>query len=371
MKIALLVVGGVDRSGEQRVIPCLLWHIERLVKAGDEVHVFALRQELRPGRWSLLGATIHNAGNSLPRLLAQLLAEHRRGSFDVSHPMWSSHGAFAALAARLICGVPMLLYFGAGELSAIPDINYGNLRRWRGRAFLRLCAMGASHIAAQSQPMVKRAARLKIKAERLPFGVALDQWPPGPIRRRDFTWPARLLHVGSLNAVKDHATLLAAAAQLKSDGLDFELDVAGTNAFGDDRVQGMIRALGLKDQVRLHGDLPRPQLRRLFDQADLLVVSSRHEAGPIAVLEAGVAGVPVAGTDVGHLSEWNPLAARAVGVGDAQGLAAAIQGLLENEEDRRAVAKEGQRRAMAENADVTSAAFRAVYARLARRAAPG
>ena len=45
MKVALLVPGGVDRSGERRVIPCLLWLIERLAAAGDDLHVFAASQE--------------------------------------------------------------------------------------------------------------------------------------------------------------------------------------------------------------------------------------------------------------------------------------------------------------------------------------
>ena len=32
MKIALVVPGGVDRSGTRRVIPIILWLIERLVR---------------------------------------------------------------------------------------------------------------------------------------------------------------------------------------------------------------------------------------------------------------------------------------------------------------------------------------------------
>ena len=50
MKIALIVPGGVDRSGTHRIIPCLLWLVERLVAAGDEVHIFALQQEPSAGR---------------------------------------------------------------------------------------------------------------------------------------------------------------------------------------------------------------------------------------------------------------------------------------------------------------------------------
>ena len=75
MKIALVLPGGVDRSGTERVIPCLLWLIERLAR-DDDVHVFALGQEERPGEWPLLGARVHNAG-ARPRRLRTLAVRWR------------------------------------------------------------------------------------------------------------------------------------------------------------------------------------------------------------------------------------------------------------------------------------------------------
>ena len=44
MKVALIVPGGVDRSGEYRVIPVLLALMHRLTPY-HELHVFALAQE--------------------------------------------------------------------------------------------------------------------------------------------------------------------------------------------------------------------------------------------------------------------------------------------------------------------------------------
>jgi glycosyltransferase involved in cell wall biosynthesis len=301
-------------------------------------------------------------------MMLQFAAEHRRGPFHATHSIWSSHGALVALMARALLGVPMLLHFGAGELSAMPDIEYGNLRTWRGRLFFRLCASGANTIAAQSAPMVAKAAAMNVSAVRLPFGVALDQWPPATCRRRDPAVPARLLHVGSLNAVKDHATLLAAAVILKSSGIAFKLDLIGANAFCDGRVMDLIDRLDLAAQVQWHGELPRPALRQLFDRADMLLVTSRHEAGPIVALEAAIAGVAVLGTDVGHLSEWNSVGGRTVGLGDSHALASRIMEVLENEDQRRALVEEAQHKAVAENADQTAAAVRAIYARLAGEA---
>ena len=58
MKLALLMPGGVDRSGEHRVIHAFLWLLERLARR-HEVHVFALNQEPEPAEWDLLGAHVH------------------------------------------------------------------------------------------------------------------------------------------------------------------------------------------------------------------------------------------------------------------------------------------------------------------------
>ena len=96
MKVGMVVPGGVDRTGTERVIPCLLAAVERIARV-HELHVFALSQEARPARWALRGAWVHNAGRRPVRVtaLAQLLAEHRRAPFDVLHGVWASCGTVA------------------------------------------------------------------------------------------------------------------------------------------------------------------------------------------------------------------------------------------------------------------------------------
>src|SRR5258708_40094329 len=61
MRIALVVTGGVDRSGRERVVPVLLWLVERLARRHD-VHVFALHHYREPCSYPLLGATVHDVG---------------------------------------------------------------------------------------------------------------------------------------------------------------------------------------------------------------------------------------------------------------------------------------------------------------------
>ncbi|HET8655240.1 MAG TPA: glycosyltransferase family 4 protein [Longimicrobiaceae bacterium] len=368
MRIALLVPGGVDRSGTHRVIPCLLWQIERLAAAGHDVHVFAHAQEPEPAEWPLLGALVHNAGRRprRARMLGQIAAEHRRAPFDVLHAVWAAPaGTVAALAGRVL-RVPVLLHLTGGDLTDLREIGFGARSRRRGRAWVRLAVAGATHITVPSNLLVEQARSLGIHVERLPYGVALDRWPPCPPRPRPPDRSARLLHVGSLNRVKDQTTLLRAAAAMKREGLRFRLDVVGEDTLRG-AMQRLASDLALGDVVRFLGFLTHAELRAHVERADLLLVSSRHEADPIVLLEAAVAGVPTVGTAVGHLVDWAPSAAVAVPIGDARGLARETIALLADEDRRLAMAARAQHRAIAEDADNTARRLTEIYASLARR----
>ncbi|HEU4650972.1 MAG TPA: glycosyltransferase family 4 protein [Croceibacterium sp.] len=363
MKLALLVPGGVDRSGTDRVIPCLLWLIERLAAAGHEVHVFAAHQESSPASWPLHGATVHNIGlrpRSL-RMLGLIAAHHRLAPFDVIHAFWSSLGAIGSVAAGLL-RVPLVLTLPGGDVSRQADIGFGARLSWKGRLGLRLAARGAAAISTPSQWMSDLAATLGLDAAAVPLGVDLARWPPAPPRPRDPSQPFKLLHVASLNRVKDQPTLFEAVSRVHAAGVPTELVVAGCDTL-DGEIQRLAARLCLA--VRFVGELRHAELRPWFDWADLLVMSSRHEAGPLVTLEAAVAGVPTVGTRVGHIADLAPAAAVAVAVGDAPALAAAIATLAADEPRRLALAASAQAFAVRHDADFTAQAFLATYLSLA------
>ena len=78
-------------------------------------------------------------------------------------------------------------------------------------------------------------------------------------------------------------------------GVDFEMSVVGEDTLNG-AIQSMAAELRLSERVRFLGFLPQRQLRPIVEAADLMILSSRHEAGPLAMLEAAVAGVPTVGT---------------------------------------------------------------------------
>jgi glycosyltransferase involved in cell wall biosynthesis len=185
-------------------------------------------------------------------------------------------------------------------------------------------------------------------------------WPPRAPARRGAGEPARLVHVASLNRVKDQTTLLRALAQLAKSGTRFEMDIVGEDTLGGE-IQTLAERLGVSEQIRFRGFVAQRDLRALVARADLMIMSSRHEAGPVAMLEAAAVGVPTVGTAVGHLVEWAPSAAVCVPVADAAALSNAIRGLLDDEERRLRIAREAFARAMREDANYTARCFQVLY----------
>jgi colanic acid/amylovoran biosynthesis glycosyltransferase len=109
-------------------------------------------------------------------------------------------------------------------------------------------------------------------------------------RVRDFRlWGSdsrfHLLAVGRLHAVKDHAFLVRACAQLCQRGLDFQCEIAGE---GPERrnLDLLIREYGLEERVHLLGHVPHEQQDALYQRADVCVLTSRSEGIPLALMEA-------------------------------------------------------------------------------------
>jgi glycosyltransferase involved in cell wall biosynthesis len=367
VKIALIVPGGVDRSGEVRVIPALLALIRRIA-AAHELHVFATHQEQEPGSWPLEGATIHNLG--LPatawRALKTVWAEHRKAPFQVVQSIWAGPCGALAVGLGALLRVPSVVHVTGGELVALRDIGYGGSVSLRGRLLQRAVLRSSTQVTGTSTSICELVARHGVRAQRLPLGVDLQRWPMrAPVRRQRGEQP-RLVHIGSLNRVKDQTTLLRAMRILADGGRDFRLDVVGEDTLGG-RIHELAKELHMTQQVHFHGFLNQRELRPIVDAAHVAVISSRHEAGPYAMLEAAAAGVPTVGTLVGHVAEWSPHAALGVPHQDPTALARAIETVLDDEDLRLELAHEAMVRAAREDADETARAYDEIYRKLGAR----
>lgn len=344
-RVVMLTPGGIDATGTH-VIPTLLTLVERVARSVD-LHVITLRQTQVPDRFTFRGATVHSL--TPRRALTRIRQLHRGRRLRCLHAIWMHPSGTVAAAAGAALRVPVLLELNGGDMAAIPDIGYGARLRWTGRARLSAAVAGADRIIAGSDAMCEAAARLGIHAERLTYGVPLDEWPAAEPRAR--TGPTlRLLSVGYLNAVKDHSMLLRTAARLAETDIDFTWRVIGDGTLRDSLVR-MRDELGLGDRVTFEGFKPHEQLRPYYDDADVLVMTSRHESEAKVVLEAAVSGLAVVGTHVGHLADFSPHAACTVECSDDTALALVIQQLANDDDLRMTLAWNAQRIALQHDAD--------------------
>jgi glycosyltransferase involved in cell wall biosynthesis len=365
MRIGLVVSGGFDRSARERVVPSLLWLVERLARRHD-VHVFVLHYYPEPCSYPLLGATVHDIGRPFGAPGLRRGIQGRRleramaacGPFDVLHA-YQGMPAIVSLRVAARLGIPLVATLDSGELTAMADIRYGLQRRWLDRRGIEAVIQESARITVATTFMaslIPDGASLAPIAV-VPLGVNVDDFPraarvDGP--------PWRLLRVASLNDVKDFQTLLDAFALLVSGGLDVRLDVVGEDTM-DGRVQALAQSLGLESRVTFHGFQPTDQLAAFYARAHLHVVSSRHEAAGVVVLEAAATGLPTVGTAVGYVADWSPDRAVAVPVQDGAALAAAIADLIRDPERRTSMAAAAREWTLAHDADWTASQFEQIY----------
>ena len=197
-----------------------------------------------------------------------------------------------------------------------------------------------------------------VRVDVVPLGVDPRAFPPAASASGP---PWRLLRVASLNRIKDYPVLLRALERMVSALPSVHLDIVGEDRL-DGSVQQLARGLGLESHVSFHGFQPTDALAAFYSRAHLHVISSRHEAAGVVVLEAACAGVPTVGTRVGYVADWSPERAVAVPVGDAGALADAAIALLQDAPRRGRIAAAARAWALAHDADWTAGQFERIYA---------
>jgi colanic acid/amylovoran biosynthesis glycosyltransferase len=98
-----------------------------------------------------------------------------------------------------------------------------------------------------------------------------------------------ILSIGRLHAVKDHAFLVRACAQLRAGGIHFDCSIAGEGPERH-RLESLIRRYGLEADVTLLGHVPPHQIDSLYARADVVVLTSRSEGIPLVLMESMARG---------------------------------------------------------------------------------
>lgn len=133
--------------------------------------------------------------------------------------------------------------------------------------------------------------------------------------------------------LKGYDVLIPAFRQLRERGMDVELHIAGR---GTD--SAACRAM-LPEGVTTHGLISRDAVRDLLYQSDALVLASRSEVQPLALLEAMSTGIPVVATECVPASLRLAEGCTIVPVDDVQALSEAMAGVIGRQVDGRALSE--------------------------------
>jgi len=186
----------------------------------------------------------------------------------------------------------------------------------------------------------------------IPNGIPTDEYAPNPDRRVQWRQAhgiephaTVLTHVGRFAPPKNHALLVEAFAQVRSDAPLYLLLVGGGEL--ENAVREQVAALGLQERVRFLG--VRADVADILRASDVFVLSSRWEGNPMSVMEAMAAGLPVVSTAVGGVPEL--VRDRETGLlvpsEDAGALAQALQALVDDPAQRQAMGAAARRHAVA------------------------
>lgn len=186
-------------------------------------------------------------------------------------------GSWVAMTAARLLGVSFSLTLHGSDLLLHPAFLDVKL------AACKFCLTVSEYNQQYILAHYPAVSREKVIVSRM--GVDIPATFTVQVSGRNGASRLELLVVGRLHAVKNHAFLIRACAQLAARQVDFECSIAGE---GPERksLEALIAKGGLGQRIALLGHVDSEQIDRLYDSADIVVLTSRSEGIPLVLMEA-------------------------------------------------------------------------------------
>lgn len=202
---------------------------------------------------------------------------------------------------------------------------------------------------ARSQVMKLSPVQAWPKFDVCRLGVDTQRFTPSQPPRPTTPYLAELLCVGRLTPAKGQAILLAAVAQLHSQGFPVKLTLVGMGPDAES-LQAYAEQLGISGQVEFTGAVDQDHILAFYQATDMFVLPSFAEGLPVVLMEAMAMEIPCITTAITGVPELiqNGEDGLLVAASDCDGLAAAIRALATDARLRGRLGAAGRRKVLAE-----------------------
>ena len=270
------------------------YHIGPLVPSADAAHPLVVAARER-------GVPVHpieDKGELAP-LVARVLALVDTLGIEVLH---SSELRTNLVALRCKRQRPALRIVSTMHGWISNDLR-GKVKSVLDRVLLR----GFDRVIAVSSATRRRVPRWWLSEKRsivLHNAIATERFArelqPAPPERFATDRVIRLANIGRLSPEKGQSMLLRAIATLRQEYPGLELTFAGTGPL-EAELRALAETLGIAAAVKFTGYVN--DIRKIYDETDLVVQSSSTEGLPNVIVEAAYVGLPIVATDVGGTRE--------------------------------------------------------------------
>lgn len=305
MRVLWITPGFAADEHDFNCIPPMQLLAQELVRQGIDLHIVTLEYPFRnePYRWQ--GATVYpcNGRNRrwlkwrtlwrAMRLCRRILAETQERA-AVIHSFWLgwASGLGERLARRQ--GVPhFTTLMGQDVLPANRKFMIG-LDQGR---MTRFAAVSAFQNDVFEKNTGLRAGHV------IPWGVDEIEIPLSLPPER----PLDVLGAGSLVPVKNWEKWLNVVALCIRENRGLQAELIGDGA-DRAKLERMAEQLGLGNNLRFAGNLPRPEVLARMRQAKVLLHTAHYESFGYVLAEAAMNGCRVLGTPVGAVAEFGKTA---------------------------------------------------------------
>lgn len=156
-----------------------------------------------------------------------------------------------------------------------------------------------------------------------------------------------VLAVSTLNPHKNFEVLLEAVSLLRADDYSLDLVIVGRTAVTSyrDKLNRMVRDLGLEANVTFHGQVEHERLPGYYSRADAFVLPSKVESFGLTLLEAMASSTPVVASKRSSIPEVTDDAASLFDPRDPEDLADKVRRIISTDTLNQEMIDRGQRRA--------------------------